>query len=576
MTDELHEQELPEGYEVGDWAFDSKKDPAWDDPSILRRRVAADEYIDLADAIVRGASVAYCVIDDLRALVEAVQKHPDVLLSKLGDEDEKGITRTAGVFDKQGRPVDASATRLVLRGCLINEADLSSLDIGCTLECSSRFGGKAWFGEARFGAEAKFMFARFGDKADFWDARFGGEASFVVARFGGEAFFLFARFGGIADFEDACFVQSAEFKHTIFTQRMNFDGAHITGTVQIGDISIERSCSFGSDENSGTMLPARNDYRGDLRRADVRWVKLHYPDPPAQNDAKRLFHQNITKNIQSISWTLVRAIGELSILARVSFLALIFVPMLASAWPAIRVGVTGYNDSIVELSERFEDGAEALLEASGKLEGGIGESLIDEVNGVEESVQAWSNRFGRMTVDDQNLPLTMAFAFFAAAFVTAGQLVYQWKVPATIKKYDEEAFIEWMHGRYHDEALDRLDGLRRSCEYLKVITDQKPERNANFVKHHNEMIWIPPKDKIEWFKNVELADKESYPEGYVPAAERERIALEEGAKAEYWFHAQKSKGYARACFFAYAIGMILLGIILVLQGINVARAAGIL
>ena len=122
---------------------------------------------------------------------------------------------------------------------------------------------------------------------------------------------------------------------------------------------------------------------------------------------------------------------------------------------------------------------------------------------------------------------------------------------------------------------DWADGLRRACEYLKVIADAKPERNANFVKHHNEMIWIPPKDKIEWFEDVELEDGESYPEGYVPAAERERIALEEGAKAEYWYHAQKSKGYARACFFAYAIGMILLGVILVLQGINVARAAGL-
>ncbi|MGJ8635945.1 MAG: pentapeptide repeat-containing protein [Phycisphaerales bacterium] len=673
MTNEPEERVLPEGYEVGDWDFDPEKDPAWDDPKIPRRRVPLDEYPELADAVVRWASIEYCVIENLHALIEAVQKHPKVLSSKLGEEDGEGFARTIGVFKKTGDRSLDTATRLRLHGCLIKDVNLLCIEIQCSLECSSRFSGDAEFGGTRFAGEVDFQDSRFDGKASFTEVRFGSKAvfdnvhfkdiaDFTHSRFGGEANFVHtyfdkelwfstsrfyskllfenanigdissfsnchfkdtttfrsayfsektdfrttifdkltsfrhARFNSSIDFTDARFYSSTYFDNaffageswlfntffnhessfidTVFAQQAYFDGARFMGECRTEGIELKKHCSYGTHEGNGSKFFSNNDNRGDFRKADVRCVYLHHFTPPPMNSATlKIFFRHLIDLYTNINWTLIRAIGELSILARVSFVALIFVPMLASAWPAVRVGVTGYNDSVVELSERFEDGAEALRDVSGELEGGAGDSLIDEVDGVEASIQAWSDRFGRMAVDDQNLPSTMAFAFFAAAFVTVGQLVYQSNVPATIRKYDEEAFIEWMHGRYHDDTPDRADGLRRACEYLKVIADAKPERNANFVKHHNEMIWIPPKDKIEWFEDVELADGESYPEGYVPAAERERIALEEGAKAEYWYHAQKSKGYARACFFAYAIGMILLFFILILQGVNVARAA---
>ena len=64
------------------------------------------------------------------------------------------------------------------------------------------------------------------------------------------------------------------------------------------------------------------------------------------------------------------------------------------------------------------------------------------------------------------------------------------------------------------------------------------------------------------------------PQGCIPGAERARIAIEEGARAEYWMKSRQELGWAWATWACYGAGLIILAGILLRQGWNVARAAG--
>lgn len=211
-------------WEVGDWAWDATEDPHWDDPSIKRRRVGADEIPALADAVVRGASLTFCVIEDLRALVDAVQAHPDARLAR-AEEGDDGHLRAVGVFDRSGNKIADEPTSLAMWGCVIESCDLSYLDIGCTLKVAARFPASALFGDARFAAVVSFSNARFIDGAGFGWSRFAANAWFDGSRFGDGAEFGMARFAADVNFDGARFAAAARFGGSSFGATAWFAGA---------------------------------------------------------------------------------------------------------------------------------------------------------------------------------------------------------------------------------------------------------------------------------------------------------------------------------------------------------------
>lgn len=661
-------------WETGDWDYDPKTDPKWDDPKTKRRRVPVSEYPRLADVIVRGEAVEFCIIEDLRALIEAVQAHPDALLHRISEPDKDGFIRSEGVFDQSGKKIGDGqrVTQIKIYGCLIETAEVSGLDITCTLMCRSRFGGHAAFSRARFGGLALFSRARFDGGAGFYDARFGGYGVFKGARFDAETRFLDVRFSGNAEFDRARFGGNARFDGAQFGGHARFDGARFGGHARFGEARFSGNTRFGKARFGGSagfydarfgglarfdearfggharfddtrfagdagfdearfgegawfdgtvfltgaffaraIIKAHADFSGDVRHIDARAIVLESVYPTANTNQPHHIRNRLRAwarvlwrrlKTQRVPWTSVRAISEFSILSRISVLALILVPPIASAWPAIRTGIVGYNESVEDAARRFVDASESLRDAAAGLEDH--ERVGELVSGVEQSIGAWSDRFGRMTIDSQDLPMSLAITFFAAALVTGGRLMYQMRAPDRIKQHSEEDFIEWMHTRYDDEAPDRDDGLRRACESLRAIANQLPERHANFVQHHEETIWIPPKEHIEWFTDLELPPPEPdsedsetqdldsavadeitqpeksnpprYPDGYLPAAERARIAIEEGAKAEYLLRSRENPISALICFIMYASAMVLLIWILAIQGLSVLRASGLI
>lgn len=232
---------------------------------------------------------------------------------------------------------------------------------------------------------------------------------------------------------------------------------------------------------------------------------------------------------RKFGWTVVRSIGQLQILTRVSVLALLAIPILASLTTV--------------LQKQFEN---------------------------------WPA-----------LGTSTALLFFAAVFITIGQVLYQTRAPDLIRKQDEDAFIEWVQKRY-PEGPDRADGLRRATDALAAIARIRSDRNATLVRHHNELVWIPPKSNIERFKDLpapatKLSEKDEPitvdPDrpgkpGTMPGAERERIAIEEGARAEYWVEGRKNLRSAFLSFACSFIALLALVTILFIQSYQVGSAAG--
>src|SRR5436190_1673304 len=64
--------------------------------------------------------------------------------------------------------------------------------------------------------------------------------------------------------------------------------------------------------------------------------------------------------LRSLNWRLVRAIGELQILTRISYAALIVVPLLASFWPGISATTAAYNRTRHRSAERIYESLEHI------------------------------------------------------------------------------------------------------------------------------------------------------------------------------------------------------------------------
>src|SRR6266581_3688081 len=72
-----------------------------------------------------------------------------------------------------------------------------------------------------------------------------------------------------------------------------------------------------------------------------------------------------------LTWRSVRALGELQVLTRASYLALVIVPMLAALWPGIRLTVNRYNEAVADSTHALERSSERLRDDTERLRGVI-------------------------------------------------------------------------------------------------------------------------------------------------------------------------------------------------------------
>ena len=510
----------------------------------------------LAAEIVRGEPIVHAEIEDLGALIKAVQEHRPDRVAKIGPD---------------GRPTIEDPTKLEIHGGIVRSCDCTELEIGITLVASTRFAGEAVFSEASFAGEADFSRANFEGHAFFSRASFARNADFSGANFEGHAFFSEASFARTADFS-----------------RASFEGVVIF---------------FGANFMGEWWLGARRNYLRKVMFAEKARRALEHHRPDVKRGLRWVHHRawmRLTKLVigathvitRQFGWTTVRGIGQLGILTRVSLIALIAVPVLAGVGPALRVAVNRYNLAVTQAAVEFNHAAERLEAATNPMpDASAVDLVVEELRGW---AAVWRDRFGGLTMDEPSLPDTLALAFFAAVCVTVGQLLYQVFAPQKVRGQDEDQFVEAIHTRYPEAAPDRNAGLRRATDALAAIAERRPDRHANLVGHHGDRVGIPPITRIGWFgdpqeeptpqdggnqgKGGEQQMKpfwETSPQGQgtIPGAERARIALEEGARAEYWLAGREKVGWAWGSFVLYAIAMLLLMTILVMQCYRVGKAA---
>lgn len=563
-------------------------------------RIGTDpaELSSWADRIVdNGETLKDLEIADLRLLIEAVQAHPRV---KLAPIRERGVAvsyyevkNTTELRIDGGRVVRAEFG-------VRSSAESKGLDIRVLLFAATTFAGGADFDRASFAGWADFTGASFAGRADFGGASFAGWAHFDRASFadwaafGGASFASWAGFGeasfaggvgfdgahfaDVAGFDWASFAGGAVFNWASFVGVAGFAGASFAGQARFGGASFAGRADFTLASFAGQACFGGASFAGwvfgDLRACTVRDGSIN--DPPFIRSpgitrvrvVMRAFAR-WARHIWSwlrhgpISWQLVRALGGLHILNRASIVALILVPILS----AVYVGLQHY---VVDASSTYSPG-----------------------------LSAWGKLVIHIVGEHPHLGRTLAFTFFASVFVTLGLLIYQAFADDTVKELTEAQHVRDVDGRYPEESRQRNDGLRRALDKLREQSKRRQGAHMSFVKHHGELIWMPPRERIDWFEDQTLPTLESLQQvvnkanakraqgdklspaidpklrdGYVPGAERARICIEQGARAEYWLLAHTRVFWAWVSLLLYLAGIGCIMWVLVIQCHRVGKAAG--
>lgn len=395
------------------------------------------------------------------------------------------------------------------------------------------------FDFTRFLGRASFGGAEFGVASSFWHAHFAGEAHFTASKFGDSAQFGMSTYHGTAFFGKAQFSGSALFARTRFESKALFDKAVFKdyGAFNFTEFSDEASfwgCSFGSRtifrsahfHSRVEFLAARFGRWGGVQQA-IFGTHGHFRPPredrpkPAKRARRRgpirrlrLLARMVPRSIQqSLHWDAVRAIGSLQVLTRVSYTALLVIPILAGVWNAL------------------------------------------------------APRLWNASVNPPAFASGWAIVFFAALFVAIASVIYQVAAPQLVRENSRGDLIEKRSKKFEGaQSQARRDLLQRAFESLARVAEARPwNRHKNLVRRYNETVWIPDDledlDSVRDWENTQEA-KDEAKEGRRPrftAEELEMIIIDEGAKAEFDAEAMEVPGSARqaAAFYGVAIYLIL-------------------
>lgn len=367
------------------------------------------------------------------------------------------------------------------------------------------FEDTAFFHEATFGMRTSFQGARM-RWAEFGEATFGddygldqshinfreivitGQANFRHTGFGAFADFHGAQFPNHTDFSEAVFGASAYFGNATFGNGAMFAKASFGVNAQFGNAQFGPFCNFGGTEFGP---------HGGLAQAQTRM-----PDAYIERVRKRWLH-----------WNHVQVLGSMPVLNRVSYTALLVVPILAAVWAEI-VG----------------------------------------------------------TIPDAKLahtfPSTWTLAFFAALAVAVGGLCFQLRAPQLLKESTRKDHIERRHRDFKEASENNQDDLlQKAFEARSRLVALRPwDQHTNLVRRHGDVVWLPSThDELRGIEEIEQDGSpiDRYPKfriDQIPA-----IIIDEGAKAEYDAEAMDRRVSALVTAGAYFMAAWLIGWITIQQ-----------
>ncbi|MEH0672204.1 hypothetical protein [Vibrio owensii] len=327
-----------------------------------------------------------------------------------------------------------------------------------------------------------------------------------------------------------------------------------------------------------------------------------------------------------LNWRLVRSIAELQILSKVSYFMLVFVPLLAGLWPAVRFYINNYNEAVVEATEILEDQTKLFNLSVKSLESSLvnhdsaqvsehSSRVVEDLNKVVSRFSAKVNTFTEdfvpKTIEEPTLPWTWGAAFYAALFSVVSHLMYQLRAPDILKRYTIDEFIKYRKEDYAAHASE--EALERARQYLDTKEGLQGAKIENeriyrlYKKLHAEIFYESNRyvgDPVNVLTQYTLTDltalqylansnsnfpdveemREYLNEAYrrnaqsigLTDAEKQKqmTTIERGANAEYQFWASKNRVMALICTMVYLLSVVVVLDIIYIQSQKVLLATG--
>jgi hypothetical protein len=469
---------------------------------------------------------------------------------------------------------------------------------------SSEFGDDALFTNAKFGRHCRFMRAKFGENAHFSHAEFGsgcsfakavfdyncafdgtrfdGNTSFQFAEFGPETLFTGANLGECAWFANTTFGNFADFRHATFGQGASFQNATFGRNAdfreaKLGDWANFHCARFGPGGGIGN---ARHSLK------TTGWRRLLSP---------------LGHFLEWYNWSRTASFGRIQILTRVSYFALLIVPVIAGVWPAVRVAVHSVAFDAEKATGRLRAANQraqefiASMDANVPFEGNL-TALLEEVETSATQVESELSQFQQ---SPHHMPTGLVLAFFSALCVALGHLIYQVGADERVRADSETGYRRDRNSEFRDaHEHQRKDLLLRTFGPLHRLAELTPgSRNSTLVRHHDRLVWLPESiDRLNTLpastqdeSDAHLrADDQSDSEAWTEDAEvseqlqvehlreeLELILVDEGASAEYQLFARQNMWAAYASGMLYLAAAFLIAWLIALQAGHVLRAGGI-
>jgi hypothetical protein len=246
---------------------------------------------------------------------------------------------------------------------------------------------------------------------------------------------------------------------------------------------------------------------------------------------------------------------------------LIIVPLLAGLWPGVRKAAEEYNAGIVTGADALEQEIVKWRELVAQ-RGRDSPRAARQFDRVLATAEEYADRVSKTRLDPR-LPLSWSLAFFAALSVALAHLLYQVKGPELVKNSGPDAFAAEVLAGYRGKAPDRRDRLERAALGLDARSELAPRYfHPRLVSRHKQTYWLP--GRADWYKDPppgpNLPDRKG--------SERARVAIEEGARAEYDVVARQGPGWACLTLCLYVVGGILVAWIIIRQTLAVGTASG--
>lgn len=270
--------------------------------------------------------------------------------------------------------------------------------------------------------------------------------------------------------------------------------------------------------------------------------------------------------IHKIDWIQIRALGQLTFLTRASYLLLIFVPVLAALWPAVRSGINRYNGAIQESLEALEVASVHFqqISANANVDGTTAQKLVFLSDSLNEQLGNITASTAAMTISHLDLPFVWVSGFLAALFVALAHLLFQAFAPTIVQQASVKE-----HSNSEVKRFNELKSDGQLSLAAKMVKEYEQDHQVLFDKGQFQP-WSNLGAKVFPESTPSFGDRQEE-----IAKNRQPVEIiEGGAMAEYILASQQDYKISTCCGYMYLCGLGFIVYITITQTVAVLSAGG--